>query len=202
MTDISVLAEKSKNTYTEVMSRRTRRWGAGKAAAVRHLYAAQHPLTQVDLASRVGVSQPAISQYLTSLRANGDVCFEDPGWTAERAQLPTSYWEAYASRFVEQSCWYRIDALSAQVANLVQRVPATIVSGDVAADAVAPWKVPAVAIVYVDVDDATLYDLGFVQADSPLGGEPDRATATGRELRKRVDRAPVDADRAAAASRC
>lgn len=148
-------------------SKRTRRWGAGKAAAVRHLYAAQHPVTQVDLAALAGVSQPAISQYLTSLLANGDVSFADPGWLANRAQLPTSYWEAYASRFVEQSCWYRIDAPTAQVVDLVERLPELIVSGDVAADAVAPWKVPAVGIVYGHVADSTLDDLGFVPADTP-----------------------------------
>lgn len=147
--------------------KRTRRWGAGRAAAVRHLYASRIPLTQVDLASRVGVSQPAISQYLTSLRANGDVSFENLGWIANRAQLPMSYWESYASRFVEQSCWYRIDAPRAQVDDLVQSVPELIVSGDAAADVVAPWKVPAVAIVYGDVAEATLDDLGFVVADTP-----------------------------------
>lgn len=86
---------------------------------------------------------------------------------SDRAQLPTSYWESYASRFVDQSCWYRIDASSAQVADLVERVPTTIVSVDVAADAVAPWKVPLIAIVYVDVAGATLDGLGFVQPDTP-----------------------------------
>ena len=134
---------------------------------MRHLYAVQRPVTQVDLAALVGVSQPAISQYLTSLLANGDVSFEDPGWLANRAQLPASYREAYASRFAEQSCWYRIDAPTAQVVDLVERVPELIVSGDVAADAVAPWKVPAVGIVYGHVADSTLDDLGFVPADTP-----------------------------------
>jgi hypothetical protein len=134
---------------------------------VRYLYAVRGPVTQVDLAAVAGVSQPAVSQYMASLRANGDVSFADPGWLADRARLPHSYWEEYASRFLEQSCWYRIDAPTVQVADLVGGVPDLIVSGDVAADAVAPWKVPAVAIVYGDVPDSTLDELGFVHADTP-----------------------------------
>ncbi len=164
-------------------AKRTRRWGAGKAAAVRHLYAVQRPVTQVDLAALVGVLQPAISQYLTSLLANGDVSFEDPGWLANRAQLPASYREAYASRFAEQSCWYRIDAPTAQVVDLVERVPELIVSGDVAEDAVAPWKVPAVGIVYGHVADSTLDDLGFVPAHA-FDGERVGAAPSGSELRR------------------
>ncbi|MDX2380126.1 MAG: hypothetical protein QNM02_10260 [Acidimicrobiia bacterium] len=121
----------------------------------------------MEIAAAVGVSQPAVSQYLSSLHANGDVSFADPGWLANRAQLPSSYWESYASRFADQSCWYRIDAPTAQVADLVERVPELIVSGDVAADVVAPWKVPAVGIVYGGVADSIIGDLGFVRADTP-----------------------------------
>ena len=40
-------------------------------------------------------------------------------------------------------------------------------SGDVAADAVLPWKVPSVAIVYGEAEDADMDDLGFVRADTP-----------------------------------
>jgi len=145
---------------------RTRRWGAGKAAVVRRLYATQEPATQVELAAHAGVSQPAVSQYLSSLRGNGDVSFEDPGWLANRAQLPASYWHSYASRFANQSCWYRIDDVTTQVGDLVERQPELIVSGDVAADAVLPWKVPAIAIVYGSVDDSVLDELGFVRAET------------------------------------
>jgi len=105
-------------------------------------------------------------QYLSSLRQNGDVSFEHPGWLANRAQLPASYWNGYASRFANQSCWYRIDAVTTQVDELAEREPDLIVSGDVAADAVLPWKVPAIAIVYGSVDESVLVELGFVRADT------------------------------------
>jgi len=91
----------------------------------------------MDLAAHAGVSQPAVSQYLSSLRAHGDVSFEAPGWLADRAQLPESYWQGYSPR-----------------------------SGDVAADAVLPWKMPAVAIVYAAVDNELMDALGFVRSDS------------------------------------
>lgn len=165
--DISVLAKRPQNTYIEDMAvTRARRWGAGKAAVVRHLYATVEPATQVELAAHAGVSQPAVSQYLSNLREHGDVSFEDPGWLANRSQLPESYWRSYASRFASESCWYRIDAVAAQVDDLVARQPELIMSGDVAADAVAPWKVPAVAIAYGSVDDSTMDELGFVRADT------------------------------------
>lgn len=146
---------------------RTRRWGEGKAAVVRHLYAAHRPITQVVLANIVGVSQPAVSQYLSALRSNGDVSFTDPGWVANRARLAGSYWGSFASRFHSQTCWYRIDDPTQQVADLTQRRPDLLISGDVGADLIAPWKVPTVAIAYGDVDHALLDDLGFVRAESP-----------------------------------
>jgi hypothetical protein len=165
--DISVLAVLARNTYIEVMAAtRTRRWGAGKAAMVRNLYATLEPAMQVDLAAHAGVSQPAVSQYLSSLREKGDVSFEDPGWLANREQLPMSYWQGYGSRFVSESCWYRIDAVNAQVDDLIERKPELIVSGDVAADAVLPWKVPVVAIVYGAVEHSAMAELGFVRADT------------------------------------
>jgi len=165
--DISVLAIFGKNTYIGAMAaRRTRRWGAGKAAMVRHLYTTLEPATQVELAAHAGVSQPAVSQYLSSLRENGDVSFEDPGWLANRAQLPASYWHSYASRFASESCWYRIDDVTTQVGDLVEREPELVVSGDVAADAMLPWNVPAIAIVYGSVEDSVLDELGFVPADT------------------------------------
>lgn len=133
---------------------------------VRHLYATLEPTTQVDLAAHAGVSQPAVSQYLSSLRENGDVSFEDPGWLANRALLPGSYWQGYASRFASESCWYRIDPVPAQVDDLVEWQSELIVSGDVAADAVLPWKVPVVAIVYTHVEDSVMDGLGFVRADT------------------------------------
>jgi hypothetical protein len=134
----------------------------------RHLYATLEPAMQVNLAADAGVSQPAVSQYLSSLRENRDVSFEDPGWRANRAQLPMSYWQGYASRFASESCWYRIDAVNAQVDDLVEQLPELIVSGDVAADAVRPWKVPVVAIVYGAIEASSMDEQGFVRADAAV----------------------------------
>lgn len=145
---------------------KARRWGAGKAAVVRRLYLARVPITQIELASAAGVSQPAVSQYLTSLRANGDTVFENPGWLPVPEKLSASYRSCYSSRFTDQAYWYRIDDVSAQVAELVAREPGLVVSGDVAADRVRPWRVPSAAVVYGVVDDDVMDDLGFVPADS------------------------------------
>ncbi|MEX2627077.1 MAG: helix-turn-helix domain-containing protein [Ilumatobacteraceae bacterium] len=147
-------------------SSRARRWGAGKATAVRLLYETREPLTQIELAAQVGVSQPAVSQYLASLRASGNAVFENPGWLPVLERLPTTYHSCYSSRFTEQSLWYRIDDVSAQVADLVERDPRLIVSGDVGADRVRPWRVPSVAVLYGAIDADEMDELGFVPADS------------------------------------
>lgn len=144
---------------------RARRWGAGKASAVRHLYEVVEPITQVELARHAGVSQPAVSQYLTSLLENGDATFVKPGWLPVRDRLPTTYHSCYSSRFTEQAPWYRIDAVSAQVDDLARRDRHLVVSGDVAADRVRPWRVPTVAIVYGTIDEEVMGELGFVPAD-------------------------------------
>lgn len=165
--DISVLASEADNTYIGcVGSTRTRRWGAGKAAAVRRLYEAREPVTQVELAGVAGVSQPAVSQYLASLRRSGDAVFENPGWLPVREQLPSTYGSCYSSRFTDQALWYRIDDVSSQVGDLVEQDPSVVVSGDVAADRVRPWRVPSVAVVHGEIDEQTMDGLGFVPADS------------------------------------
>jgi len=160
------LRRTSRTLILNVMDeRRTRRWGAGKAATVRRLYDAREPITQVELAAHARVSQPAVSQYLSSLRANGDAVFENPGWLPVRAQLPDTYLRCYSSRFTDQLCWYRIDAVTAQVADLIDRRGDLVVSGDVGADLIRPWRVPTTAIVYGDVGGDLMGDLGFVRAD-------------------------------------
>jgi hypothetical protein len=167
MTDISVLASGWENTYIRRMSsNRARRWGAGKAAAVRRLYEAWEPITQVELAAEAGVSQPAVSQYLASLRASGDAVFENPGWLPVLERLPRTYHACYSSRFTDQVMWYRIDDVSEQVADLVERDAHLVVSGDVAADRVRPWRIPSVAVVYGAVDVDVMDEFGFVPADS------------------------------------
>jgi len=100
------------------------------------------------------------------LRENGDASFVNPGWLPVRGQLPTTYHSSYSSRFTDQIAWYRIDAVSAQVDELVARVPRLVISGDVAVDRVRPWRVPTVAIVYGEIAADTMDELGFVRADS------------------------------------
>jgi hypothetical protein len=132
------------------------------------LYEASEPITQVELAGVAGVSQPAVSQYLANLRASGHAVFENPGWLPVREQLPSTYLSCYSSRFTDQALWYRIDDVSAQVADLVERDADLVVSGDVAADRVRPWRVPSVAVLYGAIDANVMNELGFVRAESEV----------------------------------
>jgi len=112
------------------------------------------------------VSQPAVSQYLASLRAHGDAVFVNPGWLPKRDRLPATYASCYSSRFTDQEAWYRIDAVSAQVDDVNERDPQLVWSGDVAADRLRPWKVPITAIVYGSIPAELMDEFGFVRADS------------------------------------
>jgi hypothetical protein len=49
---------------------------------------------------------------------------------------------------------------------LVGQDPDVVLSGDVAADRVRPWRVPSVAVVYGGLDEQVMDELGFVPADS------------------------------------
>lgn len=148
------------------MGVRTRRWGHGTAAVARRLYDASRPVTQVEIARHVGLSQPAVSKALALLRRYGAAVNANPGWLPERHTLLDAYVEGYVGRLTEdETWWYRIDSVRQQADSVANALGDAVISGDAAADVLSPWRLPTTAIAYTDAEPGRLTELGFVTAD-------------------------------------
>jgi DNA-binding transcriptional ArsR family regulator len=125
--------------------------------------------TQAQLAELAGVTQPRVSQTLKELNRAGLVCLEPGGQrphyaATDRQQVRQRWLQSYPGPGGISTYWYGLDdpasqakavvtLLREQVANdpaaaVELREPIAVVSGDVAADQVAPWRRPQRATVY------------------------------------------------------
>lgn len=142
----------------------------GAAAVARVLLVTRTPLTQSRIAERIGITQPRVSQVLNDLLAWDLVeRIGRRGWRPsdhrrlldhllQSAPPPTegvSTWWATA----EQDPW---DA----TLRCLPRLLDARVSGDTAADLYAPWRRPALSIIYA-ATTVDLHPLGLVAADGP-----------------------------------
>ncbi|BCJ58340.1 MarR family transcriptional regulator [Micromonospora endophytica] len=130
----------------------------------------QHPsATQQELAALVGVSQPRISQALAAL-ADKDLVQRTPsGWAARDIDAAIRWWLAtYPGPGGITIYWYALAPAVEQARTVVSLIKATdpvgvAVSGDVAADIIAPWRAPTRAILYAHTG-LNLVDAGFIPA--------------------------------------
>jgi hypothetical protein len=117
--------------------------------------------TQTGLAMRAGVTQGRVSQALSALTDLGlvDRDTAGAGWTSKDWDGLTDWWlTTYPGPGGITTYWYGLDPVRDQARTTVRRLRAhdlpVAVSGDVAADVVAPWRRPSRAVVYVDVTGA------------------------------------------------
>lgn len=146
-----------------------RRWGAGTAAVVRVLIAADDPLTGVSIASTVGVTQPRASQVLTQLAALDAVTATSDGYVGDPANLLDLYRRRTRPHLAEpESYWYSTRPPTEQATRMLDlaRTSGTHIafSADLAPDLIAPWRHPTTAIAYVDGMVAPA-EAGFVPAE-------------------------------------
>ncbi len=125
--------------------------------------------TQQELAALVGVSQPRVSQALAAL-ADYDLVSRMPtGWIVRDLDEAIRWWlSTYPGPGGISTYWYGLASAVEQARTVVELVAETdasgvVVSGDVAADTMAPWRAPTRAILYVR-DGVNLADVGFVPA--------------------------------------
>lgn len=152
-----------------VVATARRRWGAGTSAVVRALVAAARPVTQVELAGLVGVSQPRVSQVVNRLALSGAVASTADGYVGRGDQLIDLYIDNHRPGVVGVEVpWYslqpmreQVDRLCAHALSVSTRVA---VSADLAADLLAPWRHPTLTVVYAD-DTLELTAAGFVRAE-------------------------------------
>ncbi len=132
-----------------------RKWGAGTAAIVRLLIAADAPLTQVSIADAVGVTQPRASQVLKRLTAADAVSVSAAGYRGRRARLLALYAQRARPRLVApEAFWYSTLPLVDQAHRIVDAARRARIriafSADLGPDLLVPWRHPTVTIVYAE----------------------------------------------------
>lgn len=138
-------------------------------ALQRYLLLTPSPNRQPVIAEALGTTQQSVSRAAQALQ--GLVTDEGKGLLApDRARLLEHWRSEYAGPGGQEFGWYGLDPVTEQVDQVVNiaallEVPA-LVSGDVGADRLAPWKLPMRGRVYV-AGPIDLSDDGFVPA--PLG---------------------------------
>lgn len=151
------------------MGRRTRPWGPGTSAIVRALIAASAPVSQVELASRIGVSQPRVSQVLSRLAKAQAVNSTAQGYTGKRGELIELYLAHHRPALAEpEVAWHSLQTMHDQVeracAHARMASIQTGVSADLAPDLLAAWRHPTLSVIYT-AEALDLTAAGFVRAE-------------------------------------
>jgi hypothetical protein len=151
------------------MARSARPWGPGTSAIVRALVAATAPVSQVELGSLVGVSQPRVSQVLSKLSEVTAVKSTADGYVGQRERLVDLYIADHRPARVEPDApWYSLLPMREQVAQVCTHARSAsvrvAVSADLAPDLLAAWRHPTLTVVYA-TDALDLTSAGFVRAE-------------------------------------
>lgn len=135
-------------------------------AIERHLLIVQQPARQLEIAAALGRSQQSVSQAAHHL---GDLVTDrgDGLVAADRAALLAHWLAEYPGAARQELGWYSLEPISAQTDRAAETAAQLeldpLVSGDVAADRLAPWKLPARSRIYVQ-GPVDLSGDGFVPA--------------------------------------
>lgn len=128
--------------------------GKGSWAVIRSLIVDGEVDGVTELANRIGMSQPRVSQVLSRLTNSGYL--ERRGrsmWTADRSSLLDAFLLDYPGTRGDSSWYYSLDSpqeTSKQIMSVAQNYSChAVVSGDVAADRLIPWRVPTHVTLYV-----------------------------------------------------
>lgn len=137
------------------------RWGMERL-----LVLADEPMRQGEIAAHLGTSQQTISNAAKALGSL--VTDEGHGLqAADKRALLDHFLDEYPGTGGQQFGWYALDSpvdqadQAAKAATLLDARP--LLSGDVAADRLGPWKLPTHAKVYIS-SPVDLADDGFVPA--------------------------------------
>ena len=137
-------------------------------------------MRQSVIASALGTSQQSVSNAAGHLAGLVTDCGEGLVAT-DRARLLEHWRNEYTGPGGQAFGWYSLDPVAEQVSKAVEVAKfldiSPLVSGDIAADRIAPWKLPVRGRVYVD-GPVDLADEGLVPAPSrrPRSSPASRAT--------------------------
>jgi hypothetical protein len=141
-------------TGSRQQSRRGRP-GWGIFSVLRALLALEGGARQIELVDFANVSQPRISQALSQLATLDLVERAPAGWAVTDKVKAITWWvDHYPGPGGLASHWYGLDPVVEQAFRVHELLAAKgsrpAVSGDVAADLVAPWRTPVHALVYAE----------------------------------------------------
>jgi hypothetical protein len=167
----------------ERLRRRPGRVPWGTFALVRRLVERPYA-SQQQLAALSGISQPRASQTLRALMDRRLVTRTAAGWAIRQVDEIVQWWlDSYPGPGGISTYWYGLDQPLEQARNVVglldarlrplsPELPVALVSGDVAADFIAPWRSPSRAVIYarngLDLTEAGLTPAGINQATLEL----------------------------------
>ncbi|WP_137722809.1 hypothetical protein [Prescottella subtropica] len=119
-------------------------------AVERLLLLSERALPQKDIATRLGVTQQAVSLVLQRSR---HIRKTPDGWVGDpRSELLDGYLAEYPGPEGASTYWYELDPIALQSTTASEFCArtgvATLQSGDVAADVYAPWRLPTRAVIY------------------------------------------------------
>lgn len=145
--------------------------GRGAASVIRTLFALEGGATQEEIAQYAHVSQGAVSKALGRLAEQGLVTRGSSGWTVADRDGAISWWLAnYPGPGGITTWWFGTDPVTEQAYRAYQLLLRAqeadpIVSGDVVADLVAPWRAPQLAMLYAK-RGANLAEAGLTPCDA------------------------------------
>ncbi|WP_157983775.1 hypothetical protein [Nesterenkonia muleiensis] len=145
---------------------RSRRPAWTRWAVERYLLLAAEPARQPVIAEMLGTSQQSVSN---AARYLGDLVIDhgDGLVARDRSRLLNHWRDEYIGPGGQEFGWYSLDPIAEQVTNAVDVAnfldAQPLVSGDMAADRYAPWKLPTRGRIYVSIP-IDLSDDGFVPA--------------------------------------
>lgn len=153
--------------------KRTLPQGAGGLGIIRFLISAPREarLRTGELAARFGITHARASQVLNKLREAHLVVNDGGAWVGDRDALLQRFLEEYRGPGGSELAFYSLDPPQEALETLLwdyrsgTQVDLDVaLSADVAADLVAPWRQPTVAVVYA-AHTSRLNLAPFVQAD-------------------------------------
>ncbi|WP_166790466.1 MarR family transcriptional regulator [Cryobacterium tagatosivorans] len=156
-------AARKSHASVAVPGRRRNPWG--RWAIMRACILDGEPRSQIELARETGVTQSAVSKSNSAL--DGLIVRSAAGWRATDRSAP---WDMFMAEYPGPggvtTYWYGLDSVPEQSKAVVAAGTSAgvhvVSSGDSAADELAPWRVPARAVVYAKSGIA-LDKLGFAQ---------------------------------------
>jgi hypothetical protein len=147
-------------------ARRSLPRGRGSWAFIRWLIANGEVTGLADLTLDAEVSQPRVSQIGGQLEELGLLHRARGSWRPEREELLDRFLREYPGPGGSEICFYSLDDALEVTSRVQGRDASTAISGDVAADLLAPWRSPTMLVIYTQAPISLDMTPGVVKAHS------------------------------------